>query len=253
MKQHSSPLIEVDNLQKSYSAGTSVLKGISAQIKAGESVALIGSNGAGKSTLLKCLAGLHENSGGRISIFNETFERFPSRMQQKTIRKRIGFVFQAHGLVKRLTAHSNVVHGFLGQPGSWRAFTQATACQEWRIKATEALETVKLADKSSARVDQLSGGQAQRVAIARALVRQPDLMIADEPAASLDPTSGHEVMRQFVDLTKDKGITLVFTSHNMEHALTYADRVIALKAGKILIDAESCQLKQTDLGRVFDG
>lgn len=246
------PLIRVDNLQKNYSGSSQVLNGVSTTINAGERVALIGSNGAGKSTLLKCLVGIHDNSGGEVTVFNETFGRKPDNRQLKKVRSHIGFVFQAHGLVKRLSALSNVVHGLLGQSGSWRAFNQATAREDWRHRALEALKSVNLRDKAMDRVDQLSGGQAQRFAIARALVRKPQLMIADEPAASLDPVAGHEVMQQFADLTKESGITLVFTSHDMDHALKYADRIVALKCGKIEIDAPASKLCEADLAGVFD-
>ena len=101
------------------------------------------------------------------------------------------------------------------------------------------------------RADQLSGGQSQRVAIARALIRKPRLFIADEPAASLDPAAGHQVMEQFVQLADDRGITLVFTSHDMDHAIRYAGRVIALKDGEILIDEKSSNLSKNDLTQIF--
>lgn len=229
-----------------------VLSNVSLSIDEGQTVALIGSNGAGKSTLLKCLVGLHPISGGSVSVLGETFRRSPSAAQRRLIRNQIGFVFQSHGLVKRLSALSNVVHGFLGAPGSWRSFVQNLAPQERRMAALEALDAVKLSDKAMARVDELSGGQAQRVAIARALVRKPRLFIADEPAASLDPAAGHDVMQQFVNLTRSKKITLIYTSHDMDHALRYADRVIALKAGKIHFDTETALLNRADLSEVFD-
>ena len=251
MQNLAPPLISVLDLKKSYANTSLVLDGVTVSVSKGEKVALIGSNGAGKSTLLKCLVGLQTNSGGEITIFDETFGETPNRVQLKKIRRNIGFVFQAHGLVKRLSVLSNVIHGLLGQGGSWRGFVQATAKADWRQRALEALAMVNLEDKALARVDQLSGGQAQRVAIARALIRQPQLMIADEPAASLDPAAGHEVMRQFADLTSEKGITLVFTSHDMDHALKYADRVVALKAGKVMIDQPASELTENDLKGVF--
>ena len=246
------PILRVQNLKKSYDKQNVILNGISLHIREGETVALIGSNGAGKSTLLKCLVGLHENTDGDVEVLGTRFTQTATRQQRHNIRKQIGFVFQNHGLVKRLSAHTNVVHGFLGQPGSWRAFNQAFAPQEWREKAMQALEAVKLSDKAKDRADSLSGGQAQRVAIARALVREPRLLIADEPAASLDPASGHTVMQQFVDLARENNITLIFTSHDMEHAVTYSDRVIALKGGKIYFDKPSGEVTKADLTGVFD-
>lgn len=245
------PILTVKSLKKSYDKNMIILDGISLTINEGETVALIGSNGAGKSTLLKCMVGLHENTEGIIRLMGDQFEKSATRQQQSKIRKQIGFVFQNHGLVKRLSAHSNVIHGFLGHPGSFRAFHQSLAPQEWREKAMQALEAVKLSHKAKDRADSLSGGQAQRVAIARALVREPRLLIADEPAASLDPASGHTVMQQFVDLARKNNITLIFTSHDMEHAVAYSDRVIALKGGKIHFDKASSDVSQADLDGVF--
>lgn len=246
------PILKVKNLKKHYDQQRIILDGISLNIHEGETVALIGSNGAGKSTFLKSMIGLHENTEGVVEVMGETFERDASRRQQHQIRKQIGFVFQNHGLVKRLSAHSNVVHGFFGKANSWRAFHQSLAPQDWREKAMDALEAVKLSHKAKDRADSLSGGQAQRVAIARALVREPRLLIADEPAASLDPASGHAVMQQFVDLARKNDITLVFTSHDMEHAVAYSDRVIALKNGQIHFDKASRNVSKADLQGVFD-
>lgn len=245
-------IIKVEGLEKRYGTlQVPVLNGIDLAIQAGETVALIGSNGTGKSTLLKCMVGLHENSNGSVEVMGERFTRNLSGAQRHKIRSQIGFVFQAHGLVKRLSAHSNVIHGFLGYSGSWRAFTQMFAPESWRVEAMEALGAVKLLHKAMDRADALSGGQAQRVAIARALVRKPKILIADEPAASLDPASGHAVMQQFVDLAKQNNITLIFTSHDMQHALAYSDRVIALKGGRIFMDQPSRALSVSDLKGVF--
>ena len=253
MPNRSAVAVSCTNLAKRYGNGAPVLKDISLKIDTGETIALIGSNGAGKSTLLKCLIGLHDISSGKLDILGEQFERAPTGAQRKAIRRQIGFVFQQHGLVKRLSAHSNVVQGFFGLAGGWRAISQVTASQDMRLAAMEALDAVNLTEKAQARADQLSGGQSQRVAIARALVRKPKLFIADEPAASLDPSSGRDVMERFSRLAKDFGITLIFTSHDMEHALSYADRLIALKDGAVFIDAPTDDLKSKDLSGVFDG
>ncbi len=249
----SSPLISISGLTKAYPGGPEVFSGLSLEIFPGECVALIGANGSGKSTLLKCMTGVVPATSGTVNALGQNFNGSPSTRQRKALSQQLGFVFQQHGLVRRLTALSNVVHGFLGRAGSWRAWHQAIAPQFMRRRALESLETVHLGHKANARADQLSGGQAQRVAIARALVRDPDLLIADEPCASLDPAAGHDVMQQFVDLARRNNITLVFTSHDMEHARRYADRVVALKDGKVFFDQRSSDLDQNDLRRVFDG
>lgn len=245
------PLIAVRGLCKNYRRDLQVLRGVDLNVARGETVALIGANGSGKSTFLKSLVGLHEIDGGTIELLGERFDHRPSTRQKAVIRRSVGFVFQAHSLVRRSSALTNVIHGHFGLRGAWRASSHATAPRAWRTRAMDALDAVGLADKALARADQLSGGQQQRVAIARALVRRPTLLIADEPAASLDPVAGHDVMRQLVALSRTYGSTLVFTSHDMEHAVAYADRIVALKRGRVFIDAPSGTLSLRDIEAVF--
>ncbi len=251
------PLIEMRGLVQRYPGGPSgaapVLDRIDLTVREGDSVALIGANGAGKSTLLKTLIGLNPVEEGDVTIFGEHFERQPSRVQKAAIRSQVGFVFQHHGLVRRHTALTNVVHGMLGTRGGWRAWHQAIAPAAWREKALASLEAVGLAEKTRSRADRLSGGQAQRVAIARALMRGPRLLIADEPAASLDPATGHEIMRTFAGISATTGTTLLFTTHDMEHALAYSRRVIALRRGRVVLDEESRCLARSELEAVFRG
>ena len=244
-------VIKAANLTKSYHPEVPVLTGIDLSIKCGERVALIGPNGSGKSTLLKCLIGLQPNTAGELTTLSHQFTRMPNRAQQKNIRKQIGFVFQHHCLVRRQSALSNVVHGMLGHTGSWRAFHHMTAPDIWRKDAIHALEQVNLADVASQRCDRLSGGQQQRVAIARALISKPKLLVADEPAASLDPAAGHDVMSLFSSQCQQQNITLLFTSHDMAHATSYADRIIALKHGRITLDLPTAQVGDNALNEVF--
>lgn len=244
-------IIRTEALRKSYAGGRAVLDGIDLRIGTGERIALIGSNGTGKSTLLKCLIGHTSFCSGEVATLGETFRASPSKTQLQRIRQRMGFVFQSHGLVRRQSVLTNVVHGKLGLAGGWRAWHQAIARQEFREQAMEALEQVNLTAKAKARADELSGGQAQRVAIARALIRQPALMIADEPAASLDPTAGRDVMEVFSELVRKNGITLVFTTHDMDHALNFADRIVALKAGRIHFDLPASAVSRSEIDGVF--
>ncbi|CUH65464.1 Phosphate-import ATP-binding protein PhnC [Thalassovita gelatinovora] len=247
------PLIMACGLTKSYDRRNMVLDGIDLRIWAGERVALIGSNGCGKSTLLKSLIGLHPISGGTLECFGNPVGAQSSRAQRLQMRRQTGFVFQKHCLVRRRTVLSNVIHGLYGDRGSWRAFSHSLAPEEWRARGLQALDEVDLADKAMRRADALSGGQQQRVAIARALVRRPQLLIADEPAASLDPVSGRNVMNLFSQLCRAHGITLLYTSHDMDHAIDYADRVIALKCGKVLFDRPAEKVTPADLKVTFDG
>lgn len=245
-------VIALDKLEKSYDGGkTMILQGVSFAMQQQERVALIGANGSGKSTLLRCLVGLHPLSGGSVQTLGESFSTKPSAQQSKRIRQQIGFVFQQPCLVKRLSVLSNVVHGMVNGQG-WLAMTQRFAPKQWRERAYHALEEVQLAHKALERADTLSGGQQQRVAIARALVRRPRLLIADEPAASLDPAAGHEVMALFSRLCQERAISVLFTSHDMEHAMHYAERVIALKAGTVFFDRASQDISAPLLKETFE-
>lgn len=256
-----SPIIRVTGLEKAYGRTPAVLHDVSLSILSGERVALIGSNGCGKSTLLKSLIGMHPITGGTVEILGEAFgpasstrrSGSPNAVQKARLRRQMGFVFQKHCLVRRLTVLSNVVHGLLGAPGSWRGFSHTTCPAAWRARAMEALESVNLTDKALSRADALSGGQQQRVAIARALVRDPSLLIADEPAASLDPASGADVMALFRALAEQTGISLLFTTHDMDHALDYATRIIALKAGTVFFDQPRKSVRRSDFEEVFNG
>ena len=245
-------LTRAAGLRKSYDGRTMVLDGVDLAVMDGERMALIGANGSGKSTLLKCLIGLHDISGGSVETLGERFSRAPSARQRARLRRRTGFVFQKHCLVRRRSVLSNVIHGLLGESGSWRGFCHATAPADWRYRAMAALEEVRLADKAMARADALSGGQQQRVAIARALVRRPRLLIADEPAASLDPVSGRKVMELFVQLCEEHRITVVFTSHDMKHAAEFATCTVALKMGRVLFHKRSGEVGDADLQATFN-
>jgi phosphonate transport system ATP-binding protein len=150
----------------------------------------------------------------------------------------VGFIFQQHNLVPRLTVLSNVVHGSLARGGTLSWF-HAVAPRQERERALHCLELVGLADLATRRADRLSGGQSQRVAIARALMQDPEIVIADEPAASLDPRAAEEVMECFTSVLQPARRTFVFTSHNLEHALKYADRLLGLNGGVLTLDASS--------------
>ena len=207
-----------------------------------EIIALLGSNGAGKSTLLRCIIGLTPISSGKVTSLGHAFESSPTTTQLKEIRQQTGFVFQSHHLVKQQSSLSNVCHGLFGRAGSWRGWNQRICRGDWRKLAMQALDEVNLAHLSHQRVSTLSGGQAQRVAIARALVRKPKLLLADEPAASLDPIAGGEVMSTLQRSARLHQSAVLFTTHNLEHALDYADRVLVLANGNIVLNECAAEL-----------
>lgn len=243
--------LSVDGLTACYGKREPVFSGVSFMVGRGEAVALVGANGAGKSTLLKCLMGFVAPSDGSVSVFGRDLASLRSA-ELRRLRTGVGFVAQKHNLVPRMTALSNVVHGMLAKHPGPRNWIQALAPAETRRRALAALDRVGLADFALRRVDSLSGGQSQRVAIARALVAEPRLVLADEPAASLDPAAGEEVMDVFARVVRDTGATLVFTTHNLAHALAHAERIVGLRGGKLALDAPTRGLVAGGLSGLYD-
>lgn len=242
--------LKVEGLRKSFGKDSVVLQGISFAVHRREAVALIGSNGAGKSTALRCALRLVEPEAGSLMLFDEDITA--ARAQQlRRIRADVGFVFQKHNLVPRVSALTNVIHGNLGRVPGLRGWSQFLAPSHLRDRAMDCLDRVGLADQAMKRADKLSGGQSQRVAIARALMQQPRMIVADEPVASLDPVAGREVMDLFHELTREEGITLLFTSHNVQQALDYSDRILAIRQGHIVLDQQSGTLSAADLGQHY--
>ena len=245
------PDLVVWGLRKSFEGTVPVLKGIDLCIPAGQSVALIGANGAGKSTLLRCCMMLIRPDQGEVRLFGSRIDGMGTH-SLNGIRNQVGFVFQKHNLVPRLSALTNVLHGAIPRCGFIGPWLQSLAPARLRAEGMACLDRVGLADLAMRRADHLSGGQSQRVAIARALMQRPRLMVADEPVASLDPGSGEEVMSLFLRLVREQGLTLLFTSHDLEHALRFADRVVALQRGEIVLDASTATLDVTALRRLYD-
>lgn len=245
----SSAAISIRGLSKSFSPAKVVFSGVSINIAPGSLVALIGANGAGKSTLLRCIPRLIEPDSGSIHVLRQDTGCGPRQLRR--IRSGIGFVFQKHNLVGRLSALTNVIHGAQARHFGVRAWSQALAPRHLREEALDCLARVGLASIACQRADSLSGGQSQRVAIARALMQHPDIVLADEPAASLDPQAGDEVMQLFAALMRKEAKTVVYTSHNLTHALAFADRVIAIGGGTIMLDAPAASLKESDLRGLY--
>lgn len=242
--------VEAVNLTKRF-GDTPIFADVSFRLAQGEATALVGANGTGKSTLLRCLMGLIPVSSGTVTLLGHSVSDVGAKEVRK-LRAQIGLVSQKHNLVPRMSVLSNVVQGLLGQNPGFRHWTHALAPSEARAAAMLALEKVGLADYALRRADRLSGGQSQRVAIARALVGQPRFLIADEPCASLDPSAGEDVMRLFFELVRQEGVTVVFTSHNIDHALHYGDRILGLADGGLKLDATAASLSAADLRGLYD-
>jgi phosphonate transport system ATP-binding protein len=244
------PVLSVADLVKSY-GGPTILKGVSFTAYAGVSLAVIGANGSGKSTLLKCLIRLTDPTSGRIEMLDQNVGALNPRDLRK-FRSRIGVVWQKHNLVPRISALSNVLHGVQSRLSGPRSWWQWAASDAVRAEAMACLARVGLHDRALQRVDSLSGGQQQRVAIARMLMQRPEIVLADEPDASLDPQSGEDVMRLLSDLARQDGLTLIVISHRLEHTLEFSDRIIGLAGGQITLDVATKKADAGQLRRFFD-
>ena len=242
--------IDVQGLGKHF-GGTPIFSDVSFRLARSEAVALVGANGTGKSTLLRSLMGLIPVTQGQVTLLGHDMQA-GNAAALRAVRARIGLVSQKHNLVPRLSVLSNVVQGLLGQHPGPRHWCHSLAPETSRRAAMAALEQVGLADFALRRADRLSGGQSQRVAIARAIVGQPQILFADEPCASLDPAAGEDVMALFFDLVRQQGVTVVFTSHNIAHALDYGDRVLGLAGGGLKLDATAASLSANDLRGLYD-
>ncbi|WP_119071886.1 phosphonate ABC transporter ATP-binding protein [Aggregatilinea lenta] len=229
-------MLKIEHLTKVYDNGVVALKDVSFEVPDGQFLVIIGLSGSGKSTLLRCINRLIEPTEGRI-IWDGVDITEATDEELRQIRRRIGMIFQHFNLVKRSSVLTNVLSGRLGYTSPlWSIVNHFS--REDRQKALEKLGRVGIADKASIRADQLSGGQQQRVGIARALMQEPELMLADEPVASLDPATSHSVMKYLERLNHEDGITIMCSLHFLSLARAYGDRIIALKDGRMEFDGD---------------
>jgi phosphonate transport system ATP-binding protein len=246
--------IEVSQVSKRFGRGAPVLKNISVNIEPGEMVALIGASGSGKSTLIRSIAGLtpiDAASDGRIQIFDQAMQsRGRVTSDAGALRARVGVIFQQFNLVSRLPVLTNVLLGLLGQIPRWRGSLGRFTHDE-RQRAMHALERVGIAEHALKRGSELSGGQQQRAAIARTLLQGADVLLADEPIASLDPSSARRVMDILHELNRSEGITVLTSLHQVEYAMHYCPRTVALRSGEIVYDGPSSSLTSGFLGELY--
>lgn len=242
-------MLEIKNLTVEY-GNFRAIDNVSFTIKDGEFVAVIGSSGGGKSSLMKAINLLVKPKSGSIKIDGEEMTALSSR-KLRMKRRKIGFVFQDYNLIDRLSVIENVLTGRLGYKSSLKSLLGIFSKEEYE-NAEKALEKVGLSEKLFVRGDELSGGQKQRVAIAKALVQEPKIILADEPIASLDVNSSKIIMEYFKEINRVQGITVIINIHDVNIALKYADRVIALKKGKIVFDGKGSEITDDVLKRVYE-
>ena len=246
--------LRIENLNKHFANGKHALRDINLHIGAGEMVALIGASGSGKSTLLRMVAGLLEadsQPGSRIEVNGQCVQKNGHIASDiRTIRAEVGFVFQQFNLVDRLSVLVNVMVGRLHRMPWWRGLARWFNAHE-RIMALEALQRVGIVDCHAQRASTLSGGQQQRAAIARTLVQGARLVLADEPIASLDPESSRKVMEILANIQREDGRTVVVSLHQVDMAIRYCARVVALHQGRIVYDGPSAHLTPALLRELY--
>lgn len=235
-------MLVVENLTKIYETGTVALRDVSFSVEEGEFLVIIGLSGSGKSTLLRCINRLVEPTEGRILWRGKDITAAPES-QLRQIRRSMGFIFQQFNLVERSNVMTNVLTGRCGYVNPMWSLINYFPKKD-RDRAIWALERVGIAEKAYDRADELSGGQKQRVGIARALMQEPEILLADEPVASLDPVLAHSILGYLEKLNKEDGITVLCSLHYLDLVQRYASRVIGLRAGEIIYEGSGEDIRQ---------
>ena len=227
-------MLQIKNLTKIYEGGVLALNNVSFDVPKGQFLVVIGLSGSGKSTLLRCINRLIEPTKGQI-LWNDTDITAASQEELRRVRRKIGMVFQHFNLVHRSSVLTNVLSGRLGYVNpAWSLLNRFPKTD--MEKAVAQLARVGIADKAHQRADELSGGQQQRVGIARAMIQDPDIILADEPVASLDPVLAHSIMQYLEKINQEDGVTVLCSLHFLDLVHRYADRVIALNEGNLVFD-----------------
>ncbi len=242
-------MLRLDRLVKQYKTGDTALKGVTLDVPSGQVMALIGPSGAGKSTLIRCVNRLVEPTSGSIFLHDLELTSLGASALRRA-RRQMGMIFQEYALVERLTVMENVLSGRLGYVGFWRSyfrrFPQPDIDDAFRL-----LERVGLDDMIDKRADELSGGQRQRVGIARALIQNPELLLIDEPTASLDPKTSRQIMRLIDELCDENQLTAIINIHDVLLARMFVKRIVGLKDGEVVYDGAPAGLTAEVLTQIY--
>lgn len=243
-------MLKIENLTKIYSpGGVLALDDVSFEVPKGQFLAVIGLSGSGKSTLLRCINRLVEPTSGHILLDGQDITS-ANQEEMRRFRRRIGMVFQHFNLVHRSSVLTNVLAGRLGYVNpAWSLINRFPKVDIEKAQAQ--LERVGIGDKADQRADALSGGQQQRVGIARALMQDPDVILADEPVASLDPVLAHSIMQYLEKINKEDGVTVLCSLHFLDIVHRYAHRVIALNAGRVVFDGLPKQIDDVRFKEIY--
>ena len=242
-------MIKFDKVNKIYPNGLHALKNVSLEIEQGEFVAIIGLSGAGKSTLLRTINKMHDITDGTLNVNGQDVKELKGK-ELRRFRRKLGMVFQSFNLVTRTTVIKNVLTSRVPDMPLWKSIIGLYS-KEDKVVALEALDKVGILDKAYVRADQLSGGQQQRVALARTLAQNPEVILADEPVAALDPITAGQVMDDFKKINKEMNISILINIHHVDLALKYADRVIGIKAGEIVYDGAAKDVDGEILKQIY--
>ena len=242
-------MLKLENLTKRYNTGDLALQGIDLSIPNGQVLALIGPSGAGKSTLIRCINRLVEPTNGSAILNEVNLTKLSSRALRKS-RRKMGMIFQEYALVERLTVMENVLSGRLGYVGFWRSYFRKFPSADIQ-EAYRLLDRVGLKHMADKRADELSGGQRQRVGICRALIQNPDLLLVDEPTASLDPKTSRQIMRLIQELCSERGLTAIINIHDVFLAQMFSQRVVGLELGSVVYDGKPEGLTPEVLTRIY--
>jgi len=242
-------MLKIENLTKIYPNGTIALKNVSFEVDQGEFLVIVGLSGSGKSTLLRCINRLIEPTEGTITWNGQNITKAKAN-DLRLIRRKIGMVFQQFNLVKRSTVVTNVLAGRLGYAGQFRSLVGSWS-KEDQERAYRALQRVGIVEKAKERADSLSGGQQQRVGIARALMQEPELILADEPVASLDPVLAHSILQYLEDLNKSDGATVICSLHFLDLVQRYGTRVVGLKNGEIVFKGVPSEIDRARFKEIY--
>ncbi|HEU4367372.1 MAG TPA: phosphonate ABC transporter ATP-binding protein [Methylomirabilota bacterium] len=242
-------MLRLEGLAKRYPTGDEALRGVDLAVPAGQVMALIGPSGAGKSTLIRCVNRLVEPTRGRVFLGGEEVTGLGAAALRRA-RRRMGMIFQEFALVERLTVMENVLSGRLGYVGFWaswlRRFPPGDVEAAFRL-----LERVGLVEFVDKRADELSGGQRQRVGIARALVQEPQILLIDEPTASLDPKTSRQIMRLICELCEERRLAAIINIHDVGLAQMFAQRVVGLRQGQLVYDGPPAGLTPEVLTTIY--
>jgi phosphonate transport system ATP-binding protein len=253
-------ILEIKDLRKSFDA-THVLCGVNLTVEQGEFLGVIGRSGSGKSTLLRCVNRLIDPTSGEIYMPRSVFDPGANgasvdvlkldRRGARLLRRKVGMIFQQFNIVKRLSVIENVLSGGLGYQSSFKSCLKLFSREE-RRRALVNLKRVGLLDHAYKRADALSGGEQQRVAIARTLMQNPAVILADEPVSSLDPKLSRIVLDILKRVCNEDGITALVSLHTLDLTREYADRVVALKEGRIFFDGAAKDLNDSVVGKIYE-